>query len=78
MVDWRLHIETKPDRLYGKPVIINTRIPVNLILEKLASGDSMNDLLEAYPKLNKDDLIACLLFAAESIQNDVVDTETTS
>ncbi len=72
MVDWRLHIETKPDRLYGKPVIINTRIPVNLILEKLASGDSMNDLLEAYPKLNKDDIIACLLFAADSLTNEVV------
>ncbi|TVQ86047.1 MAG: DUF433 domain-containing protein [Bacteroidetes bacterium] len=72
MVDWRLHIETKPDRLYGKPVIINTRIPVNLILEKLASGDSMNDLLEAYPKLIKDDVIACLLFAADSVKNEVV------
>lgn len=78
MVDWRLHIESKPDRLYGKPVIMNTRIPVNLILEKLASGDSMSDLLEAYPKLNKDDIIACLLFAAESVQNDVVNTGTTS
>lgn len=72
MVDWNLHIESNPDKLFGKPTIINTRISVDLILEKLAAGDTMDDLLKAYPKLTNDDIIACLLFAADSIKNEVI------
>lgn len=71
MVDWTMHIGSNPRTLYGKPVIINTRIPVDLILEKLASGDSIDDLLQAYPKISKNDIVACLLFAADSIKNEV-------
>lgn len=72
MVDWTLHIETNPKILYGKPVIINTRIPVDLILEKMAVGYSNDDLISAYPKLHIDDIIACLLFASQSIKNELV------
>jgi len=72
MVDWKSHIESNPDKLFGKPTIINTRISVDLILEKLAAGDTSADLIEAYPKLTKDDIIACLLFAADSIKNEVI------
>ena len=72
MVDWTLHIESNPEKLYGKPLIINTRIPVDLILEKLATGDSIEDLAEAYPKITKEDIVACLLFAADSVKNEVV------
>jgi uncharacterized protein (DUF433 family) len=72
MVDWNLHIESDPGKLFGKPAIINTRISVDLILEKLAAGDTVDDLLAAYPKLTNDDIIACLLFAADSIKNEVI------
>ena len=72
MIDWSLHIESKPQILFGKPVIKNTRIPVDLILEKLAAGDTMIDLLSAYPKIKKEDVVACLLFAADSIKNEVI------
>jgi len=65
MKDWTLHIESDPEKLYGKPIIKNTRIPVDLILEKLAAGDTINDLLDAYPKISKDNIMACLLFAAD-------------
>ena len=71
MLDWTLHIETNPEKLYGKPVIRKTRIPVDLILEKLGMGDSTEDLLQAYPVLNKNDITACLLFAADSIKNEI-------
>lgn len=71
MTDWRNHIESNPDKLFGKPVVANTRIPVDLILEKLAQGDTFDDLLEAYPKLKKDDITACLLFAADSVKNEI-------
>jgi len=71
MIDWTIHIEADPEKLLGKPVIKNTRIPVDLILEKLAAGDTMNDLVEAYPRITKDDITACLLFAADSIKNEI-------
>jgi len=72
MIDWTLHIEADPEKLYGKPVIIHTRIPVDLILEKLAVGDTIDDLIEAYPNITKDDIAACLIFAADSIKNEIV------
>jgi len=72
MVDWTLYIDSNPKVLYGKPVIKNTRIPVDLILEKLAANDSVDDIANAYPGITKDAITACLLFAAESIKNEVV------
>lgn len=72
MVNWNLHIASNPDKLFGKPTIVNTRIPVDLILEKLAAGDTISDLIEAYPKLTNDDIIACLLFAADTIKNEII------
>jgi uncharacterized protein (DUF433 family) len=72
MVDWTLHIESDPGKLFGKPVIAHTRIPVDLILEKLAGGDSVSDLLNAYPKLKEEDIVACLLFAADSVKNELI------
>ena len=72
MIDWTLHLESDPEKLFGKPVIINTRIPVDLILEKLAVGDTIDDLLDAYPGITRDDIAACLVFAADSIKNEVI------
>ncbi len=72
MVDWTQYIASNPDILFGKPVVVNTRIPVDLILEKLAAGDAVDDLIEAYPKLTKDHIAACLLFAADSIKHETI------
>lgn len=72
MNDWTLHNESNPDKLFGKPIIMNTRIPVDLILEKLAVGDSFDDLLDAYSKITRDDIAACLMFAAESVKNEII------
>lgn len=72
MIDWRLYIESKPEVSYGKPTIKNTRIPVDLILEKLAEGDSIEDLLNAYPNIKRDAINACLLFAADSVKNEII------
>ena len=72
MVNWQDYIESNPKKLYGKPVIINTRIPVDLILEKLSFGETIEQLLKAYPNIKKDSIYACLLFASESIKNEVV------
>jgi uncharacterized protein (DUF433 family) len=71
-MDWKQHVGTNPNVLYGKPVIKNTRIPVDLILEKLAVGDTVNDLMEAYPNITREDINACLFFAADAIKNELV------
>jgi uncharacterized protein (DUF433 family) len=71
-MDWQKHIEANPKILYGKPVIKNTRIPVDMILEKLAVGDTMDDLLQAYPKITREDINACLLFAADAVKNELI------
>ena len=72
MINWKLHIESNPKKLYGKPVIKNTRIPVDLILEKLANGDDMDSILKAYPKISKNDIYSCLMFAADTIKNEII------
>jgi uncharacterized protein (DUF433 family) len=58
--------------MFGKPVIKETRIPVDLILEKLALGESVDQLLIAYPKLNRSSINACLLYASMLIKNELV------
>lgn len=70
-MDWKSRIEINPQKLFGKPVITNTRISVDSILEKLALGDSVEDILAAYPNITKEDISACLFFAANSVKNDI-------
>jgi len=58
--------------MQGKPVIRNTRIPVELLLRKLAEGASFDDLLDAYPRLSVSEIRACLAYAADAISHEVV------
>jgi uncharacterized protein (DUF433 family) len=51
-------------RLAGKPVIRGTRIAVEFILELLAAGQSESEILENYPGLTRDDILACLSYAS--------------
>jgi uncharacterized protein (DUF433 family) len=51
-------IEINPDICNGKPVIKGTRITVQTILEFLGAGDSIEDVLEGYPSLTRDDVLA--------------------
>lgn len=53
-------IEINPQVMLGKPVIRGTRITVELILRKLSEGASEKDLLEAYPKLRREDIQAAI------------------
>lgn len=50
--------------MMGKPCVKGTRIPVYLLLEKMAAGESFEKLLAAYPQLTSEDLRACLEYAA--------------
>lgn len=65
-------IEIDPDVMLGKPVIRGTRIPVELLLRKLADGASEDDLLSAYPRLTRDDIRAAIAYAADSLAHEMV------
>jgi len=71
-LDWKEHITSNPKIMFGKPVIKGTRIPVDLILEKLSLGENIEQLLKAYPSIKIDSVYACLKFASESVKNEVV------
>jgi uncharacterized protein (DUF433 family) len=67
-------IEIDPSVMLGKPVIRNTRIPVELLLRKLSEGATWAQLLDAYPRLSEDDIRACLAYAAEVISHESIHT----
>jgi len=57
-------IEINPAVMLGKPIIRGTRIPIELILRKLSEGATEADLLDAYPRLTRQDIQAALAYAA--------------
>jgi len=59
-------IEINPKVMMGKPVIRGTRITVELILRKLAEGATEEDLLDAYPRLTREDIKAAIGYAADT------------
>jgi uncharacterized protein (DUF433 family) len=62
-------ISINPDVCNGRPVVRGTRIAVQTILEFLAAGDSVEDVLEEYPRLTRADVQACLDYASRLMGN---------
>jgi uncharacterized protein (DUF433 family) len=67
-------VEINPAVMQGKPVIRGTRVPVELLLRKLAEGATMADLLDAYPRLTANDIRAALRYAADMAAHETVVT----
>jgi uncharacterized protein (DUF433 family) len=65
-------IVSDPKVMMGKPVVAGTRITVDLILEKLGSGESIEALLESHPRLTREAVLAALRFAAQALRAEVV------
>jgi uncharacterized protein (DUF433 family) len=65
-------ISSDPALMMGKPVIAGTRITVELILEKLAAGETVEQILQAHPRLTQAAIHAALAFAAENLRADVI------
>jgi len=65
-------IEVNPRVMLGKPVIRGTRIPVALILRKLSEGAAEADLLDAYPRLTREDIHAAMRYAADALAHEEV------
>jgi uncharacterized protein (DUF433 family) len=71
-MNWHDRIHSDPNVLAGKAVVRGTRIPVDLILERLGAGESIPALVAAYPRLTPEDVHAALTFAADSLRNEAV------
>ena len=65
-------VDSKSEVMMGKPCIKGTRIPVYLLLQKMAAGEDADQLLVTYPQLAKEDLLACLEYAAALAGEEVV------
>jgi len=69
-MDYKKRIISDPKIMLGKPVIKGTRITVELILQRLSEGITIEDLLKAYPHLTKEDIYAALAYSAEVISRE--------
>ena len=65
-------IVSDPAVMMGKPVVAGTRITVELLLDKLAAGESFDNILRAYPHLTIESIRAALAFASEALRADVI------
>ncbi len=63
-IDFRKYITIEPDKRSGKPCVRNTRMAVQDVLDYLASGMSVEALLDDFPYLTREDIQACLAYAA--------------
>jgi uncharacterized protein (DUF433 family) len=68
----RARIVSNPAIMLGKPVVEGTRLTVEHILEELGHGVAFQDLLDAYPTLTKEGILAALEYAAEVLKSDIV------
>jgi uncharacterized protein (DUF433 family) len=67
-----LPVTSDPNVIMGKPVIAGTRITVELVLEKLSAGESVEQILSEHPRLTESGIRAAIAFAAEALRADVV------
>jgi uncharacterized protein (DUF433 family) len=68
-----LRISIDPNICFGKPCIRGHRIWVSLILDYLAGGMAIEEILEAYPDIERDDVLACIAYASEVTKDSYVD-----
>lgn len=71
-MDTNAFVEINPQVMMGKPVIKGTRITVEMVLESLSAGETVENLLEAYPRLTKEAILAALSFAAEALKGEKI------
>jgi uncharacterized protein (DUF433 family) len=71
-MDWESRIVVDPNILVGKPVVRGTRLSVEFIIGLLAQGWSAADLLDSYPGLSHEDILACLQYASRLLETERV------
>ncbi len=71
-MDWKAHIAIDAGVLGGKPVIRGTRLAVDFIVSLLAQDWSVEQVLESYPGVTREQVLACLAYAADSLTGERV------
>jgi uncharacterized protein (DUF433 family) len=66
------YIEINPEVMLGKPVVKGTRIPVELIIRKMGEGSTIEAILDGYPNLSREAVLAALIYAADTIGNEKI------
>ncbi len=69
---WRERVELNPEVLVGKPVIKGTRIAVEFIIDLLGQGWTETQILENYPQLRREDILAALQYTSELLKEEAV------
>ena len=69
-MDWHERIESKQEVLGGKPCVRGTRLSVEHLVGLLAQGWPVEEVVDAYPGLGRDDVLGCLKYAAESVAHE--------
>ena len=70
-MDYREFIVSTPDTCFGKPRIAGTRIAVQDVLDYLGGGTTEDELLKEFPNLKKEQILACVAFAADVLRRSV-------
>jgi uncharacterized protein (DUF433 family) len=73
-MNWRARISTDPAVCHGKACIAGTRIMVSIVLDNLAAGASVPDIVRLYPTLKSEDVSAAIAYAADLARERVVPT----
>ncbi len=68
-MDYTNYIKINPNKRFGKPCVRDTRITVYDVLGWLAAGMTIEEIVADFPELTKEDILACLAFAADREQN---------
>lgn len=71
-MQWREYIWTDPDRMHGTPCLRGTRVPVYVILDNLAGGETPQNILDQYPSLRPEHIPAALAYAAELARERII------
>ncbi|BDA80185.1 hypothetical protein LPTSP3_g31760 [Leptospira kobayashii] len=71
-MNYREHLSSSPQVMLGKPVIKNTRVTVELILERLGEGLTIEDILAATPNIRKEDIYACIAYSSDVISKETL------
>jgi len=74
-LDWRDHIAVSPLVCHGRPCIKGTRIWVSLVLDLLASGSTVDEIMREYPQLTPEDIQACIAYGAETTRERFIPVE---
>ncbi len=71
-MEWRERIVVDPKILVGKPVIKGTRLAVEFIVDLLGQGWTEKQLLDSYPGITREDILACLKYAGEVLKSEKI------